>query len=155
MKRDENLRFRFYLKRHNYVERKFKKIAEDIQDGIDCTQCANCCKVASVEPASRDVEKLAKFLGISRERFLEEYTSVNDDGVRNLRRTEAGCVFLDGFDCTVYEARPRTCEFFPHIAKGDGPITTRMWEMVDRATYCPIVYNSLEAFKSEVKFQKR
>jgi len=27
-----------------------------------------------------------------------------------------------------------------------------MWEMKDRACYCPIVYNTLEAFKAEVKF---
>lgn len=155
MKRDENSRFRLYLKRHNYVERKFKKIAEEIQDQIDCTQCANCCKVASVEPTERDIEKLAKFLGIGVEKFLAEYTVVDKEGVRNLRRTETGCIFLDGFDCIVYEARPRTCEFFPHVTKGEGPITTRMWELVDRATYCPIAYNSMEAFKLEVKFQRR
>ena len=62
--------------------------------------------------------------------------------------------FLDGFECTVYEERPRTCEYFPHVVKGEGPITTRMWELVDRATYCPIVYNSLEAFKEEMDFQR-
>jgi hypothetical protein len=28
-----------------------------------------------------------------------------------------------------------------------------MWQMVDRATYCPIVYNSLEQFKEIVKFK--
>jgi hypothetical protein len=27
-----------------------------------------------------------------------------------------------------------------------------MWQMVDRATYCPIVYNTLEAWKSETGF---
>jgi hypothetical protein len=29
-----------------------------------------------------------------------------------------------------------------------------MWQMPDRATYCPIVYNSLEAFKEEVGFTR-
>jgi hypothetical protein len=29
-----------------------------------------------------------------------------------------------------------------------------MWEMIDRACYCPIVYNSLEAFKEELKFKR-
>jgi hypothetical protein len=27
-----------------------------------------------------------------------------------------------------------------------------MWEMADRACYCPIVYNTLEAWKVETKF---
>jgi hypothetical protein len=29
-----------------------------------------------------------------------------------------------------------------------------MWSMVDRASVCPIVYNSLEAFKVELKFKR-
>jgi hypothetical protein len=29
-----------------------------------------------------------------------------------------------------------------------------MWQMIDRATYCPIVYNSLEAYKDIVGFQR-
>jgi hypothetical protein len=29
-----------------------------------------------------------------------------------------------------------------------------MWQMADRATYCPIVYNALEEFKGIVKFQR-
>lgn len=155
MKRDENSRLRQHLKRHDYVERKLKKIAQEIQDQTDCTTCANCCKVASVEPAERDVEKLARFLRISPERFLEDYTTLDEDGNRVLKRTESGCVFLSGYDCTVYEARPRTCEFFPHLVKGEGPISTRMWQFIDRATYCPIVYNSLEAFKLETGFRTR
>jgi len=28
-----------------------------------------------------------------------------------------------------------------------------MWQMVDRATYCPIVYNSLEEFKKLTDFR--
>lgn len=155
MKRDENSRLRQHMKRHDYVERKLKKIAQEIQDQIDCTQCANCCRVASVEPTERDIEGLAKFLRISKEKFLAEYTMLDETGDRILKRDEGGCVFLSGNDCTVYEARPRTCEFFPHIAKGDGPMSTRMWQFIDRATYCPIVYNSLEAFKVETDFRTR
>jgi hypothetical protein len=29
-----------------------------------------------------------------------------------------------------------------------------MWSMIDRACYCPIVYNSLEAFKVETRFRR-
>jgi hypothetical protein len=29
-----------------------------------------------------------------------------------------------------------------------------MWQFVDRACYCPIVYNSLEAFKKELGFTR-
>jgi hypothetical protein len=29
-----------------------------------------------------------------------------------------------------------------------------MWQFIDRATYCPIVYNSLEEFKEQTAFKR-
>ena len=72
-----------------------------------------------------------------------------------LRRSdETGCVFLDGKDCTIYDDRPDTCRRFPHMVRGNGSIASRMWQFIDRACYCPIVYNALEAFKEETKFRR-
>jgi len=53
----------------------------------------------------------------------------------------------------VYEARPANCERFPHLLKGAGSIPSRMWQFVDRATYCPIVYNWMEEVKGLTKFR--
>ena len=72
-----------------------------------------------------------------------------------LKRTANGCVFLDGNLCSVYEARPSTCVDFPHLVRGAGSLVHRMWQMIDRACYCPIVYNALEGFKEEVGFRRR
>ncbi|MFN0167571.1 MAG: hypothetical protein ACKV22_14170, partial [Bryobacteraceae bacterium] len=44
-------------------------------------------------------------------------------------------------------------ENFPHLTTSEGSLVSRMWEMVDRAVYCPIVYNTLEAWKDELGFQ--
>jgi uncharacterized protein len=154
-KRDENLRFRRFMKSHDHSDRILRRTAEGIEDQIDCTQCANCCKVASVRISERDTERLAKYFRMSRERFLAEYTVESEEEGRILRRDEqTGCVFLNGRDCTVYEARPDICQRFPHLVRGNGSIASRMWEFVDRACYCPIVYNSLEAFKEELGFQR-
>jgi len=54
----------------------------------------------------------------------------------------------------VYEARPGNCERFPHLIRGSGSIIARMWQFVDRATYCPIVYNWMEKAKGLTKFRK-
>ena len=82
------------------------------------------------------------------QKFLEEYTMRNKDQELILRRTEkAGCVFLQGNECTVYDARPGNCEKFPHLLRGAGSLESRMWEFVDRATYCPIVFNWMEKVK--------
>ena len=154
-KRTENLQFRKYLKSHEWVERQFRHAAEEVQDAIDCRQCGECCRVTEVQLAERDVEHLAKFLRIKPAKFVEEYTMTGEDGERILRRTkEAGCVFLSGNECTVYEARPGNCERFPHLLRGNGSLVSRMWQFVDRATYCPIVYNWMEKVKDLTKFNK-
>jgi hypothetical protein len=150
--RDENERFRKHLKRHKFVERKFRHIALDVEAEIDCTTCANCCREATVKLAERDVEKLAKFLRVKIGQFKRDYTDVSEEEGLILKRTEAGCIFLDGNLCSIYEARPHNCENFPHLVRGEGSLVSRMWQMKDRACYCPIVYNTLEAFKAEVKF---
>jgi uncharacterized protein len=151
--RDENLRLRLHLKRRNFQERRLKRISQDIEDQIDCTACANCCRVATVKIADRDVEKLAKRLGVSASRFLMEYTREDAEEGRVLNRNQGGCVFLEGNLCSVYDARPHTCLTFPHLTRGSGSLLSRLWEMPDRACYCPIVYNTLEAWKTEIGFR--
>jgi Fe-S-cluster containining protein len=153
-KRDENHRLRQHLKRHDFVERKLKKIAQEVEDQIDCTACANCCRVATTTLQDRDVEHLSKYLRLPRQKFLDEYTQVSEEEGLILKRNENGCIFLDGNLCSIYEARPSTCVDFPHLVRGAGSLVHRMWQMVDRASYCPIVYNSLEAFKVEVRFRR-
>ncbi len=151
-KHDENLRFRRWLKSHVYVERQFRRAAEEVHEAIDCRTCANCCRVPEVELTERDTEHLAKHLRISRQRFLDDYTAQGEDGTLILRKTETGCVFLSGNDCMVYEARPADCDRFPHLLRGAGSIPSRMWTLVDRASICPIVYNWLEKVKGLTKF---
>lgn len=152
-KRAENLRFRKYMKSHEWVERQFRHAAEEVQDSIDCKACGECCRVTEVQLAERDVEHLARFLGIKQKDFLDQYTALGEDGELILRRTEKGCVFLDGNECSVYEARPGNCERFPHLMRGAGSLESRMWAMADRATYCPIVYNWIETVKDLTKFK--
>lgn len=153
--RDENERFRRHLKTHGYVERRLRKIGAGIEAQIDCTVCANCCKVAAVPLLERDILKLARFMRLTPARFKAQYVVQDPENGPVLSRNEQGCVFLAGNDCTVYEARPSNCVDFPHVVRGDGRISTRMWEFIDRACYCPIVFNALEAFKDETGFAGR
>jgi len=154
-KRDENQRFRRFMRSRDYSDRILRRIAEGIENQIDCTACANCCRVATAKVTERDIEKLARYLRISPARFVADYTQESEEDGLVLKRTdEKGCVFLDGNTCTVYDARPDACEKFPHLVRGAGSIASRMWQFADRACYCPIVYNSLEAFKKELKFTR-
>jgi len=152
-KRNENSRFRSYLKSHRHSDRSLQNLAEEIQSQIDCTQCANCCRVTETGIDQRDVEKLAKFLGMSKDEFLRDCTQRAEDNELILRRNEGGCIFLKDNLCTVYEARPQNCAKFPHLVRGNGSIASRMWSMLDRVEYCPIVYNWMELVKEDLGFR--
>ena len=70
-----------------------------------------------------------------------------------LNRTDSGCVFLIANECSVYDERPGNCSDFPHTVRGNGSFLSRMWDLTDRAVYCPIVFNTLESLKEEVGFR--
>jgi hypothetical protein len=157
-KRSENLRFRKHIKSHTFVERQFRKAAQEVEDAIDCRQCAECCRVTEVQLIERDIPKLARFLGMTEHEFLRDHALEDENKQVILKRVaqkdgSLACEFLDGNECTVYEARPANCERFPHLVRGAGSLESRMWDFVDRATYCPIVYNWLEAVKGLTKFR--
>ena len=152
-KRGENARFRAYLKHHRHSDRRLRRFGEQIEAEIDCRECANCCRVTEVGITERDVEKLAKFLGMSEREFVEQHTALDDEGKPILKRGDGGCVFLEGNLCSVYEARPHNCENFPHVVRGSGSIASRMWQFLDRASYCPIVYNWMEVVKEDIGFK--
>jgi Fe-S-cluster containining protein len=151
-KRNENSRFRAYLRNHRHSDRRLRRFGEDIEAEIDCTQCANCCRVSEVGITDRDIDKLAKFIGVTKEEFLRDSTQRDETNDLILKKTDAGCVFLKDNLCTVYEARPQNCANFPHLVRGTGSIASRMWQLVDRAEYCPIVYNWMEKVKEDIGF---
>ena len=153
-KREENFRFRSYMKSHDHSDRILRRIAEGIEDQIDCTQCANCCRMATAKVTERDIDRLARHFRLKPSRIAADYVVESEEEGAILRRHENGeCVFLSGNLCTVYEARPDVCQRYPHLVRGNGSIASRMWSMVDRAGICPIVYNSLEAFKQHLRFR--
>jgi Fe-S-cluster containining protein len=153
-KKTENERFRLYLKNHRHSDRRLRVFGEEIQSQIDCTKCANCCRVTETGITERDIEKLSKFLGVTHDEFLRDFTMrAAEDNELILKRDENGCVFLKDNLCSVYEARPQNCANFPHLVRGDGSIASRMWQFLDRTTYCPIVYNWMEKVKEDIGFR--
>jgi hypothetical protein len=93
---------------------------------FECTRCGECCRTrgeyAHVYLNDDEVADLARFLGMTRERFERQYT-FEDGGWRELRFHSQECVFLtpEG-TCGVYPARPvqcRTFPFWPDLVRGD------------------------------------
>src|SRR5215471_21736303 len=78
-KRDENLRFRRFMKSRDHSDRILRRIAEGIEDQIDCLECANCCRVATAKVTERDVERLAKYLHIKPARVMADYVVKSEE----------------------------------------------------------------------------
>lgn len=154
--RADNERLRKHLKTHPIAERILRRTAVEIEAKIDCQTCANCCRQSTVRLTERDIERLIKALRLKKSRVIDEYTLPSEEeGIILKRDDENGCVFLNGTECLIYEDRPDICRDYPHLVRGPGSLIARMWHMPERASVCPIVYNTLEAYKQASDFPKK
>ena len=67
-----------------------------------------------------EIENIAGHIGTTPEAVARLYTVPDPDApaLRILLNSGERCVFLDGNLCMIYEARPKTCRNFPHVAVG-------------------------------------
>ena len=146
---NENLAFRRYLSAHHYSDRPFQILASEVQQHVDCTACANCCRRSLVSVNKSEIESIATHLGTTSEAVARLYTVRDPDApaLRILRNSGEGCVFLHGNLCKIYEARPKTCRDFPHVAVGKHSLGSRQSSLARWAPLCPIIFNALEGYK--------
>lgn len=89
------------------------------QEGLrfECTQCGGCCTgfPGTVRVTDKEIEKLARRLGISDTEFREGYTrSVGAEELSLQEKPNLDCIFYDNdVGCRVYEDRPKQCRTWP------------------------------------------
>jgi Fe-S-cluster containining protein len=155
-KAEENLDFRRYLSAKHYADKPFQILASEVQKQVDCTACANCCRHSVVPVSEGEIQTIAEHLGASREAVTRLYTAPDPDApaLRILRSSTEGCVFLDRNLCMIYEARPKTCRDFPHVALGTHSLGGRRSSLGRWAALCPIIFNALESYKHLTGFHR-
>jgi Fe-S-cluster containining protein len=148
-KAKENLDFRRYLSARHSPDTPFQILASEIQQHIDCTTCANCCRYSIVSVNRAEIEAIASYLGVTPESAAHLYTVPDPDehSALILRSSADGCIFLDCGLCTIYEARPKACRDFPHVAIGTHSLGSRPSSLGRWAALCPIIFNALESYK--------
>lgn len=92
-------------------------------DGFCCRCCGNCCRGDGyVRVTSKDVEEMARELGLDRESFLEKYTRPPEMSVHARRgdywlinhpHAPLDCIFLVDNKCVLHSAKPEQCRGFP------------------------------------------
>ena len=106
-------------------------------------------------PLPRYRDARPRYLDILPEQVVKEFTIVDpEDRELILRQTKDGCVFLDGNLCVVYAARPRACREFPYLVSDQRSLGGRMSSVCKHASICPIIYNTLEAYKHAVGYHR-
>lgn len=86
---------------------------EEVFEEIDCLQCANCCKTTGPLFTDRDINRIAKHLGLKAAQFEEEYLRMDEEGDWVLKTTPCSFLGEDNY-CSIYEVRPKACAAYPH-----------------------------------------
>ena len=151
---DENWRFRSFLKGYDAdveeIDATVHEIYREVSAQIDCTACANCCKIVSPVLNMADIQKFSEGLGISVSKMMDEHIARHKKSDR-FRFNKKPCPFLEGNLCSNYDHRPGDCRSFPHLHRPD--FIFRLWNVANNCTVCPIVFNVYERLKIVFAFR--
>ena len=151
-KEEENIAFRTFLKTLDMSSAELDAIVHEIYDEvttqIDCTKCANCCKLVHPVLPQKDVAKFAKGLQISPSSLQQIHLVPFEEHPGKFKFNTQPCPFLAEDLCTNYAARPQVCSSFPHLHKKN--FRSRLFGVNFNYELCPIVYHVYEQLKQEL-----
>jgi uncharacterized protein len=151
-KHDENRRFKMILREipSNTLDALVKNLSADISPKIDCTACANCCKVPRPAVLPDELPKLAAAKNCTVETFKTDFViSIPNQEAVYLKSKP--CMFLESNRCTIYDERPLSCQDFPHLER--PYFKYRFTSVLENYAMCPIVFNVVEQLKHALDFK--
>jgi Fe-S-cluster containining protein len=124
-----------------------KSTHKQVFERTNCLDCGNCCKSAPPLVTSKDIKRIAKYLGLPPKTFKRNYVLEDIDG--SLSFDSVPCRFL-GEDnaCSIYEVRPNACRSYPHTDDGDFLKRIQLHEV--NAKICPAVNEILEIMDESI-----
>ncbi len=141
----ENFQFSQWLKTQDSasMDSVVKEISTVVANGVDCTQCANCCKALVVAPDYRDISELSVHLEMNTIDFKKKYMKKDSEG--DMVMKQKPCPFLKNNKCSVYISRPQLCRNYPYLDKGN--FLANLGRVLSNVYVCPIAFNTLELLK--------
>ena len=152
---NENLDFRIWLKgscnlNPAEIDKLVQQTTDEVWEKIDCTHCANCCRILPVSVDDEDIAKLASRLDLSILDFSERYVRERE-GEKQI--SSKPCVFLEGNLCSVYEDRPKVCRSYPYLH--EQQFVHRLIGVLTHCEVCPIVFNTIQRIKIKLRWRAR
>jgi Fe-S-cluster containining protein len=83
-----------------------------------CRQCGTCCAgTSTISLAPHEIERISKFLGVSREEFLKKFTVLKKPNRIEMKTENGYCIFLDQKTglCKIHPVKPDICKKWPFI----------------------------------------
>ncbi|HTO16976.1 MAG TPA: YkgJ family cysteine cluster protein [Edaphocola sp.] len=121
-----------------------KKVWEE----TNCLECAHCCKTMTPIYITEDINRISKHLGLTPEKFFDEYLEVEEDTGSTINKT-LPCPFLKDNKCSIYEVRPIDCAEFPHHNK--VPFDDYNETYIQNVHRCPATYKLVKQLKERIE----
>ncbi len=92
----------------------------------NCERCpAYCCSYENIHVTRRDIQRIARHLGLTEDAVRRKYTKEGETERRTALRQKkdehygSACGFLDRETrgCRIYQARPEICRLYPGSAR--------------------------------------
>jgi uncharacterized protein len=148
-----NFKFLRSLKMKNAgpVDHMARELHREVFSIIDCTKCANCCKVVPTLFTAEDVARVALHLGLDEAVFTAKYLKKCADEP-GWESKDLPCPFLASDNrCTVYDARPTACADYPHTDKTD--VAGRTHSLAEKTLDCPAAFYVVEELQARGRFR--
>ncbi len=148
-KQKEHCKFLATLKKKapKNLDKIVQEVHTEVFREIDCTKCANCCKILGPLFTESNISRIAKHFRMRLPVFEDMYLRVDEDNDKVFKSMP--CPFL-GEDnlCSIYDIRPKACREFPHTDR------KKIYQInhltIQNTLICPAVYLFVEKLQERL-----
>ncbi|HHF7010124.1 YkgJ family cysteine cluster protein [Streptococcus mutans] len=148
-KQKEHRKFLATLKKKapKNLDKIVQEVHTEVFREIDCTKCANCCKILGPLFTEADISRITKHFRMRLPVFEDMYLRVDEDNDKVFKSMP--CPFL-GEDnlCSIYDIRPKACREFPHTDR------KKIYQInhltIQNTLICPAVYLFVEKLQERL-----
>ena len=148
-KQKEHRKFLATLKKKapKNLDKIVQEVHTEVFREIDCTKCANCCKILGPLFTEADISRIAKHFRMRLLVFEDMYLRVDEDNDKVFKSIP--CPFL-GEDnlCSIYDIRPKACREFPHTDRKKFYQINHL--TIQNTLICPAVYLFVEKLQERL-----